>query len=91
VIYPAVERAQEVLGAVQDATVAAELIGRVGGELRLARPATAERIGPGLAALADEVRRRSALQERTFHDWVGDWSRLTAEHPAAELVAAAVG
>jgi CHAD domain-containing protein len=85
-VYPAVERAQEVLGAVQDGHVAAERLEHVAARVRSLRPALAGRVGPGLTALTEEVRNGVTEHEQAFRDWAEEWRRMTTALPTADLL-----
>ena len=60
VLYPAVEEAQEILGGVQDAAVAASRLEQIEGELRYLPGEATDRLRPGVATLADDVRSQAA-------------------------------
>ncbi len=84
-VYPAVEQAQELLGAVQDGHVAAERLEHVAALVRSLRPALAAKVGPGLTALTEETRRRTEEHEQAFRAWAEQWRRQTTALPAADL------
>jgi CHAD domain-containing protein len=80
-LYPAVEELQETLGRVQDAAVASARLEQVESELRYLPAAVADRLRPGVAALAADVRSRSEADEQAFREWVGRWRTVAAESP----------
>lgn len=86
VFYPAAEEVQEMLGAVQDAAVAVSRLGQIEGDLQYLRGEAADRLRPGVAALADVVKGRSAQEEQEFRQWVERWRRLTTEYRTSEMV-----
>ena len=88
-VYPAVERAQQLLGTIQDGHVGTARLAALRKRLRKARPATAKRIDPGLAALIAELRRRALAEKQAFRVWVKEWKALTAAHPFGALLKAA--
>jgi CHAD domain-containing protein len=84
-LYPAVEELQETLGRVQDAAVAAARLGQVEAELRYLPATVADRLRPGVAALAADVRGRADADERAFREWVGRWRTVAAESPLGQV------
>lgn len=85
VIYPAVERVQETLGAVQDCHVAEERINALADAVRRAHPRVAEEALPGLSALLDELRARAEGETRAFAEWTEHWREITRTHPLESL------
>jgi CHAD domain-containing protein len=84
-LYPAVEELQETLGRVQDAAVAAARLEQVEGELRYLPAGVADRLRPGITALAADVRGRAEADERVFREWVGRWRAVAAECPLGQV------
>lgn len=91
VLYPAVEDAQEILGGVQDAAVAASRLEQIQSELRYLPGDAAARLRPAVAALADDVSGKAAKGEQGFRQWVERWQRLTAEHSPSEMLTPLMG
>ena len=73
VLYPAVEEVQEILGGVQDAAVVASRLEQFEGELRYLPGELADRLRPGVAALADDVKGKAAQGEQRFRQWAERW------------------
>ncbi|HET6574521.1 MAG TPA: CHAD domain-containing protein [Fimbriiglobus sp.] len=84
-LYPAVEEAQELLGRVQDAAVAAARLEQVESELCYLPAAVADRLRPGVAALAADVRGSAEADEQAFREWVGRWRTVAAECPLGQV------
>lgn len=86
VLYPAVEQVQEVLGTVQDGNVGLTRIAGIRARVKATRPETAKRVQKGLLALEREFRQSVRTETRAFNEWIGEWTKLTAEHPLPELL-----
>ncbi len=86
ILYPAVERVQEVLGTVQDGNVGLARIGAIRIRVTAAKPDTADRIEKGLAGLERELRQSIRSEARVFRQWIRQWKKLTGEHPLTELL-----
>lgn len=84
-LYPAVEQAQSILGAIQDGHVARERLDGLAARLRLASPATAKRVKAGFQGLVVEVRKRITAEKRAYRKWDREWRKLVQAHPLAIL------
>lgn len=87
VLYPAVERVQEILGHVQDGYVATDRLARIKDRVHAVRPHAEKRIDPGLDGLNGEFKARLQVERKAFRQWVRQWTKLTDEHPLNELMA----
>ncbi len=85
-LYPTVERAQSILGVVQDGYVALERLDSIQARLRAAHPVTAKRVKSGLLGLSAEIRTRIASERRAYRRWERDWRKLTQAHSTLELL-----
>ncbi len=81
VLYPAVEEAQELLGAAHDAAVAASRLEQIEREMRYLPGGNAERAQAGIATRAAKAKGRAEANERAFREWVGKWRAIAAEYP----------
>lgn len=86
VLYPAVERVQEVLGTVQDGNVGLARVAAIRARVQATRPDTAGRVEKGLAGLERELRQSVRSEARIFKQWIRQWKKLTADHPLPELL-----
>ena len=86
VLYPAVERVQEVLGTVQDGNVGLTRIAGIRARVKATRPDIAKRVQKGLLAVERELRLSVRTHTRAFQEWIGEWTKLTAAHPLPELL-----
>lgn len=84
-LYPTIEQAQSILGAIQDGHVARERLEGLEARLRLASPATAKRVKAGFQGLLAEVRKRIMAEKRAYRKWDREWRKLVQAHPLAEL------
>lgn len=88
VLYPTVEKAQEVLGGVHDGYVAAARLNQILERLKHVRPETAKRVRPGFTAFARELRTHAKTSEREYRRWREEWAAIVA---APTFVALAKG
>lgn len=86
-LYPAVERVQQILGAVQDGHVGAARLAALRKRLRTMRPTTAKRIDAGQATLIAELKQRAQNEKRAFRTWVKEWKALTVANPLGAAAA----
>jgi CHAD domain-containing protein len=86
-LYPAVEQAQSILGAVQDGQVAQERLEALEARLRQAQPATSKRVKAGFHGLLAEIRKRITSEKRAFRRWERDWRKLSQTLPLSGLLA----
>lgn len=84
-VYPAVERLQEVLGAVQDAAVGAARLEGVWDRVRRVIPAEADRLRPGVGGLVRGHEAAVGEGRAAFRAWRAEWERVAADHPLAAL------
>jgi CHAD domain-containing protein len=89
VLYPAVERVQEILGTVQDGNVGLTRIAGIRARVKATRPDTAKRVQKGLLAVERELRQSVRTQTAAFEEWIAEWTKLTDDHPLEELLHAA--
>jgi CHAD domain-containing protein len=75
-IYPAVERAQEILGDVQDATVGTERLACIRGTVQAVVPKEWTRLRKGIDALAASLRARVPAGKKVFAAWRKEWLGL---------------
>lgn len=87
--YPAVERAQELLGDVQDAVVGAERLAGIRAAVGAVRPAQLARVRKGLDGWVKALRARVPAGKKAFAAWRAEWLDLTAGLKL-EVVAATV-
>jgi CHAD domain-containing protein len=85
-LYPAIEHAQELLGNINDAHVAADRLEAIRAGVRKIAPTLAEVVYPGLDSLIGGVERDAADGKRDFRRWCRDWALILVEHPLGELL-----
>lgn len=76
VVYPAVERVQELLGGVQDAAVGAERLVGIEGNVKAVMPKQFTRVKRGIDALAKSLRARVPAGKKAFAAWRAEWLKL---------------
>jgi CHAD domain-containing protein len=86
-VYPAVERAQEVLGDVQDAVVGAARLAGIRAAVGAAMPKQLARVRKGIDGWAKSLRARVPAGKKAFAAWRTEWLDLT-NGLALEVVAA---
>jgi CHAD domain-containing protein len=86
-VYPAVERAQEVLGDVQDAVVGAARLAAVRAAVGAAMPKQLARVQKGIDAWAKALRGKVPAGKKAFAAWRAEWLDLT-NGLALEMVSA---
>ncbi|MBM3981220.1 MAG: CHAD domain-containing protein, partial [Planctomycetes bacterium] len=75
-VYPAVERAQEILGDVQDATVGAERLAAIRATVKAAMPKQLTRARKGIDGLSAALRAQVPAGQKAFAAWRADWLKL---------------
>lgn len=78
VVYPAVEKAQELLGDVQDAAVGRDRLIGLRDRVKLAAPAEWPRLQKGIEGLIQSLRARIPAGRKAFATWQTQWSELIA-------------
>ncbi|MBA4064654.1 MAG: hypothetical protein C0501_13260 [Isosphaera sp.] len=78
VVYPAVEKAQELLGEVQDAAVGWERLSALRDRVRLAAPADWLRVEDGFEGLMRAVREKVPAGRDAFQAWRKEWAKVVA-------------
>lgn len=86
-VYPAVERAQEVLGDVQDAVTGAARLAGIRAAVGAAMPKQLTRVQKGIDAWAKSLRAKVPAGKKAFAAWRTEWLDLT-NGLALEVVAA---
>jgi CHAD domain-containing protein len=81
IYYPAVEKAQELLGATNDANVAVHRLKEIRTSLRKIAPSLASVAFPGVNALIADAKLDVKNGTITFQRWCREWALLLAEHP----------
>lgn len=77
-IYPEVERVQELLGDVQDASVGLARLTDIRAKLGAVLPKQSGRVKKGLDAFATELSEKVPAGRRAFAEWRADWLKLVA-------------
>ncbi|MBN9118023.1 MAG: CHAD domain-containing protein [Planctomycetes bacterium] len=75
-VYPAVERVQELLGGVQDATVGMQRLAHIRDAVRAAVPKEWTRLRKGIDALNASLRTRVPAGKKAFAAWRKEWLEL---------------
>lgn len=77
-IYPAVERVQELLGGVQDATVSIARLGEIHERVGAVMPKQQTRVKKGLDSLSASLRVKIPAGTKAFAKWRTEWQELMA-------------
>ena len=85
VLYPAVEKVQEILGGVQDAAVGVERVTGVRDRVKAALPGEWGRFQKGITGLITSQRAKVPAGKKAFAGWRAKWSALFAAHPLESL------
>ena len=75
-VYPAVEKVQEMLGDVQDATVGLGRLARLRDRLKLTLPDEWPRLRQGFEGLMNSLRSRIPRGRKAFQKWRQEWAEL---------------
>ncbi len=75
-LYPAVERAQELLGEVQDATVGAERLAGIRSTVQTVLPKHLPRVRKGIDGLTATLRAKVPAGKKAFAAWRKEWLEL---------------
>lgn len=89
-VYPEVERVQELLGDVQDASVGLARLTDIQAKLGAVLPKHLTRVKKGLAALSAELSAKVPAGRQAFAKWRADWLQLIAGLKLELLAATAV-
>lgn len=77
-VYPVVERVQELLGDVQDATVGLARLTEIRGHLTTAQPKQLTRVKKGLTDLSTKLHAKVPAGQQAFSAWRTEWLELMA-------------
>jgi CHAD domain-containing protein len=88
-MFPAVERVQELLGDIQDATIGRDRLVSLRGRMKLAVPNDWPRFQKGVEGLLQSMRAKLVAARKSFQAWRKDWAALV-EELKLEIVAATV-
>ncbi len=77
-VYPAVERVQELLGEIQDATVGRNRLASLRARVKLAAPGEWPRLQKGIEGLLQSTRAKIPAGRKMFQAWRKDWAKLVA-------------
>jgi CHAD domain-containing protein len=88
-VYPAVEKAQELLGEIQDAVVARDRLTALRARLKLTAPDEWSRLQKGLDGLIQAMRAKIPAGRKAFQAWRKEWTGLI-DGVKVEVVAATV-
>lgn len=77
-VYPEVERVQELLGVVQDASVGLARLTDLRAKLGTVLPRQSGRVKKGLDAFANELSEKVPAGRQAFAEWRTDWLKLVA-------------
>jgi CHAD domain-containing protein len=86
IYYPAVEQAQELLGATNDANVAVHRLKEIRTSLRKVAPSLASVAFPGLNEVIADAKSDAKNGRMTFLRWCREWALLLAEHPLNDVL-----
>ena len=75
-VYPAVERVQEILGDVQDATVGAERLAGIRGTVQTVMPKHLARVRKGIDGLTAALKAKVPAGKKLFAAWRKEWLEL---------------
>jgi CHAD domain-containing protein len=75
-VYPVVERVQELLGDVQDATVGLARLGDLRNRIKQAMPGEWNRLRKGFEGMMQSMRSKVPAGRKTFQKWRSEWAEL---------------